>query len=90
MRQAESERKQGRVVVCERMADGVDMAGGFYASPRGAVAGALVGERLRRAWPELDGMDVLGLGYAAPYLPHWPGAARRVAVVPGPVDGGLA
>lgn len=90
MRQAESERKQERIVVYGGMADGVDMAGGFYASPRGAVAGALVGERLRRAWPGLDGMDVLGLGYAAPYLPHWPGAARRVAVVPGPVDGGLA
>ena len=69
------------------MADGVDMAGGFYASPRGAVAGALLGERLRLAWPGLDGMGVLGLGYAAPYLPLWTEAARRVAVVPGPGDG---
>lgn len=64
------------------------MAGAFYATPRGAVAGALVGERLRRLWPALDGMSLLGLGFAAPYLPHWPGAARRVAVVPAP--GGLA
>ena len=66
------------------MTDGVDMAGGFYATPRGAVAGALVGERLQRAWPALDGMALLGLGYAAPYLPRWPGAARRIAIVPGP------
>lgn len=69
------------------MADGVDMAGGFYATPRGTVAGALVGERLQRAWPALDGMALLGLGYAAPYLPHWPGAARRIAVTPAPSDG---
>ena len=70
------------------MTEDRDMAGAFYATPRGEVAGALVGERLRRAWPALDGLDVLGLGYAAPYLPHWPGAARRVAVVPG--QAGLA
>ena len=65
------------------MTDGVDLAGAFYATPRGTVAGTLLGERLRRIWPALDGMGLLGLGYAAPYLQHWPGAARRVAVVPG-------
>ena len=66
------------------MTGDVDMAGAFYATPRGAVAGNLVGERLRRLWPALDGMSVLGLGYAFPYLPHWPGATRRVAAVPAP------
>ena len=66
------------------MVGGVDMAGGFYATPRGTVAGALVGERLQRAWPALDGMALLGLGHAAPYLPQWPGAARRIAAVPSP------
>lgn len=66
----------------------VDMAAEFYATPRGVVASGLVGERLRRSWPSLDGMSVLGLGYAEPYLGFWSqGAARCIAAVPALVGG---
>lgn len=58
------------------------MAADFYATKRGAVACALVRNRLTQAWPGLDGMSVLGLGYASPYLRCWPEAERRIAVVP--------
>ena len=49
----------------------------FYASPRGTVARNLVRERLRRCWPALDGLAVLGLGYASPYLEDWAMQASR-------------
>ena len=64
------------------------MAAEFYATPRGAVASGLVRERLRRSWPSLDGMSILGLGYAAPYLGSWSaGAARCIAAVPAQIGG---
>jgi SAM-dependent methyltransferase len=52
----------------------------FYATPRGAVAGGLVRERLKKSWPKLDGMSVLGVGFAAPYLRNWSGSAARCVV----------
>lgn len=64
------------------MAGDDDTAGAFYATPRGTAVAGLVAERLQRLWPALDGMDVLGLGYALPYLPCWPGAARLLAAIP--------
>jgi SAM-dependent methyltransferase len=56
------------------------MVAQFYATQRGVVAGGLVRERLRTLWPSLDGMSVLGVGYAAPYLRVWTGSARRCVV----------
>jgi SAM-dependent methyltransferase len=56
------------------------MAASFYATPRGVVAGGLVRERLRALWPSLDGMSVLGVGYASPYVRVWTGSARRCVV----------
>lgn len=40
----------------------------FYASPLGMVARRYVGRAIDRIWPDLAGRDVLGLGYATPYL----------------------
>jgi SAM-dependent methyltransferase len=40
----------------------------FYASPLGHVARRLVGRVLDRFWGPLQGLRVLGLGYATPYL----------------------
>lgn len=55
----------------------------FYASPTGVVAKRLLRARLREAWPELAGKDVLGLGHAGPYLRLWRRRARRlVCAVP--------
>ncbi|MCU0888207.1 MAG: class I SAM-dependent methyltransferase [Rubritepida sp.] len=55
----------------------------FYASPPGQVAARLIGARLGMLWPDCTGLDVLGLGWAAPYMGLWarqPG--RRIALVP--------
>lgn len=40
----------------------------FYHTPLGAVCTRLIGRRLRALWPSVRGMNILGLGYATPYL----------------------
>ena len=55
----------------------------FYATPPGAVAARLLGARLRALWPDLTGLDWMGLGWAAPYAPLWSGQrGRRLLLVP--------
>ncbi|MBW6400175.1 class I SAM-dependent methyltransferase [Roseomonas sp. HJA6] len=55
----------------------------FYASPPGAMARRLLGQRLHLLWPSLRGLAVLGIGHAGPYLPLWQDeAARAVALSP--------
>lgn len=61
----------------------------FYATPRGAVARMLVRERLRASWPTLEGMSVLGVGFASPYVRSWTGSAAR-CVVATPSSGGVS
>jgi SAM-dependent methyltransferase len=57
--------------------------GAFYESPCGRVAARFLAARFAALWPQTRGMSVLGLGWAAPYLPLWSGqAARCVALVP--------
>jgi len=50
----------------------------FYASPLGEVARAAAVRRLSAAWESVSGLDLLGYGYATPYLPAFLGSARRV------------
>ncbi len=65
------------------MATDAHAAADFYATRRGAVAARLLRERLLTMWPSLRGENVLGLGYAAPYLRLWrEDAARCVALTP--------
>lgn len=67
----------------------------FYAEPLGLVTRRLVGDALRRQWPDATGSRVLGLGYATPYLRPYLGRAERVlgfmpaaqGVVPWPPEG---
>ena len=55
----------------------------FYATRQGAVAAALLRQRLQELWPALTGQSVLGVGYAAPYLRLWRDRAYRcVALTP--------
>lgn len=55
----------------------------FYASPLGQVAGRMVSARLQALWPSVTGLDILGIGYATPYLDACRPAARRaVALMP--------
>ena len=62
------------------MAADAQMASEFYATARGAVACRLVRERLAAIWPNVGGLSLLGLGYAAPYMRPWREAAARCIV----------
>lgn len=55
----------------------------FYASRLGAVAGRMIGRKLNDAWGPTAGLDVLGLGYAHPWLEPMTEARRAVAAAPG-------
>ena len=53
----------------------------FYASPLGEAARRAAARRLATLWPHADGLDVLGVGYPAPYLDRFRGSARRVVTM---------
>jgi len=40
----------------------------FYRTPLGQVARRMIRQALRRMWPDLQGMRLLGIGYPAPFL----------------------
>ena len=55
----------------------------FYASGLGRVARRMIGERIRDLWPDVRGMNLLGVGYATPFLePFRDEAARVLALMP--------
>lgn len=54
----------------------------FYAGPAGQAARAMVGRKVAEAWGDAAGLDVLGLGYATPYLEGFGRARRAVAAMP--------
>ena len=57
--------------------DAVDLRD-FYASSLGKAARRMIRRAIRAHWPDLGGMDVLGIGFATPYLGLYQGQARRV------------
>ncbi len=57
--------------------DVVDL-GEFYSSRLGQVARRLIAHRVRSRWKSLKGANVLGLGYAKPYLDVWKNEAQSV------------
>jgi len=55
----------------------------FYATPTGRVAQRVIRQNLRQMWPDVAGLDVLGVGYTTPYLGLFrPEAMRTVAAMP--------
>jgi len=50
----------------------------FYASDLGRAARAMLTRKLVEAWDDAHGQDVLGLGYATPFLSGLEGRARRI------------
>lgn len=55
----------------------------FYASARGRAAREMVGRKVTEVWGDPRGLDILGVGYATPYLEAFRDRARRaVAVMP--------
>jgi SAM-dependent methyltransferase len=51
----------------------------FYETSLGQVATRVLRRRLRRIWPDVAGLRLVGLGYATPYLRPFLGEAERVA-----------
>jgi SAM-dependent methyltransferase len=60
----------------------VDELVAFYQGREGQLARRLVAARLRALWPDVAGQRLVGLGYAAPYLPLFEEALRCVALMP--------
>ena len=55
----------------------------FYSTPLGWATQSMIGRKLAEAWGDTAGLDVLGLGYATPYLDAYRAASRRtVAAMP--------
>src|SRR3954464_14427131 len=50
----------------------------FYASDLGRAARAMVERKLREAWDDAPGLDILALGYATPFVGAFREQARRV------------
>ena len=48
----------------------------FYASTLGAIAQRMMRRRIRTLWPDVSGMEMLGIGFATPYLGFFHGEAR--------------
>lgn len=55
----------------------------FYGEPAGALVRRMLARRLEDAWGEAGNCDVLGLGYATPWLDAFVGARRLIAAMPG-------
>ncbi|MBW4034884.1 MAG: class I SAM-dependent methyltransferase [Proteobacteria bacterium] len=53
----------------------------FYATRHGVMAARQIRARLAALWPDLTGMEVLGVGYPAPYLRVWREQAARCVVI---------
>ncbi|WP_319532492.1 class I SAM-dependent methyltransferase [uncultured Cohaesibacter sp.] len=49
----------------------------FYAQPLGGVTAQHINLGIRQHWPNLNGLTVLGMGYAPPYLRELRGEAER-------------
>ena len=54
----------------------------FYATPLGRAARDMVSRKLEEAWGDAHGLDVLGLGYATPFMDGLGAARRTVAAMP--------
>lgn len=50
----------------------------FYETSLGQVATRLLRRRMRRIWPDVVGLRIVGLGYSTPYLRPFLGEAERV------------
>ncbi|MFP3942551.1 MAG: class I SAM-dependent methyltransferase [Alphaproteobacteria bacterium] len=60
----------------------------FYGDPLGRMARRFVRRRVRALWPDVHGLDVLGLGYATPYLRPLKEQAQRVIAMMPAAQGG--
>ncbi len=62
----------------------IDRMQAFYASPLGEMVRERLAGRISALWPNADGLDMLGIGYADPLLePYRAGARRVLSAAPG-------
>lgn len=54
----------------------------FYQTPLGESARRLIGVKLSEAWKDVQGQDVLGIGYPVPWLEQLGEARRILAAMP--------
>jgi len=55
----------------------------FYRTPLGQVARRMIRQSVRRMWPDMRGLRVLGIGYPAPFLTAIsPESERTLALMP--------
>ena len=54
----------------------------FYDSRDGEYARRLINHQLRQLWPDLAGKELLGIGYATPFLGVFEEAERQIALMP--------
>lgn len=55
----------------------------FYNCPLGRITRSVLRGSIREAWPSLEGMSLLGIGYAIPYLEVFEGEVDQlIAVMP--------
>jgi SAM-dependent methyltransferase len=59
----------------------------FYGSRQGQLVRRLVSRQIRSIWPDLTGLNLLGLGYTVPFLGSLAETAERVCVVMPPAQG---
>jgi SAM-dependent methyltransferase len=72
------------------MHDDVVQLRDFYRTPLGLTARRIIAARIRSRWANVRGMEILGLGYAAPFLRMFMGEARLVAALMPEEQGVLA
>ncbi len=61
----------------------IDDLRSFYGDPKGALVRRILAAQLTDAWGNADNCDVLGIGYATPWLGDFTGARRVIAAMPG-------
>ncbi len=61
----------------------------FYATALGGMARRIIGQKIRTHWRRADGMVVIGLGYAAPYLGSFRNEALRLGAFMPAEQGGV-
>jgi len=74
--------------------DAIDLRD-FYATSLGGVARRMIRRHIRALWPEVKGLNVLGVGYVTPFLNPFRNEATRVlaampasqGVLPWPLEG---
>ena len=66
---------------CVMSSDVIDLRD-FYRTGLGQIARRMIRRAIQRAWPDLRGLRLLGVGYTTPFLTVAPETERTVALMP--------